>query len=447
MKLNSLADRPSLLFLPFLFFYFVFIYFTSSSGLHGDEARHISYVENLSNGYYSPPAPCVELEVGPGYPLFLLPFYGLKAPFLLMRMLNGLLLYFSIVLLYKTLRRNVRLRIALLASFFWAFYFNAVDYIGLLYSESLGIFLLAAFVYLLSKAFQSKSVTDAYLSGLTLAALILTKVVFGYVLLMMLGGMSFMWLFHRGNSLYRLGLKVLAIAFIAVSPYLAYTYSLTGRLFYWSTAGGINLYPMATPYADEYGSYLPAPTSPDDEVVRLLEKSGRTKASGGNLNLINRTVYVKGYMDSINAHHGDNYREFNRFNGVQRDDAFKQKAMELIRKHPVKFIQNCISNTGRIFFNFPYSYSAQKPSTLVRLPLSGAILLMMLLAVYPTLRNWRNLAFPVRFLLLFGSVYLGGSVLGSAETRMFTLILPVFILWVAVVLDRTVKIDFGRWKD
>ena len=78
--------------------------------------------------------------------------------------------------------------------------------------------------------------------------------------------------------------------------------------------------------------------------------------------------------------------------------------------------------------------------------MSGALLLLMLLAVYPTLTNWRRIPFAVRFLLLFTLIYLGGSVPGSAETRMLTTVVPVLLLWLATVLSRTIKLDFSRWK-
>jgi hypothetical protein len=203
---------------------------------------------------------------------------------------------------------------------------------------------------------------------------------------------------------------------------------------------------MSTPYVDEYGSYIPGPTDTRDEKVLSLTNTDRKKAMGGELNLINRTVYVSSYMDSINRRHKADYDIFDQYTGVARDDAYSHKAMENIRNHPVKFIRNCFSNLGRIFFNFPYSYMPQKPSTLARLPMSGTLLLLMLLAVYPTLINWRRIPFVIRFLLLFALIYLGGSVPGSAETRMLTTIVPVLLLWLSTVLGRVIRLDFSRWK-
>jgi hypothetical protein len=38
---------------------------------------------------------------------------------------------------------------------------------------------------------------------------------------------------------------------------------------------------------------------------------------------------------------------------------------------------------------------------------------------------------------------MAGSITGSAETRMFTVIIPILLLWIAFILQKTVKID---WK-
>ena len=49
------------------------------------------------------------------------------------------------------------------------------------------------------------------------------------------------------------------MAFIVNVPYLGYTYHLTGKMFYWSSFGGNNLYWMSSPYPEEYGNYYRFP--------------------------------------------------------------------------------------------------------------------------------------------------------------------------------------------
>lgn len=43
-------------------------------------------------------------------------------------------------------------------------------------------------------------------------------------------------------------------------------------------------------------------------------------------------------------------------------------------------------------------------------------------------------------MILMAAVYLGGSTLASAETRMFTMIAPVLLAWIVFVMMKTVKI-------
>ena len=101
--------------------------------------------------------------------------------------------------------------------------------------------------------------------------------------------------------------------------------------------------------------------------------------------------------------------------GIIQDDLFKEIAVNNIKSHPMKFLENCISNAGRMFFNYPASYVLQKPSTLRRLPINGTLIILSLFCLIPTFLNWRKIFFPVRFFLFFAFLYFGGSILGSAE--------------------------------
>jgi energy-converting hydrogenase Eha subunit H len=49
-------------------------------------------------------------------------------------------------------------------------------------------------------------------------------------------------------------------------------------------------------------------------------------------------------------------------------------------------------------------------------------------------------------MLFFAVIYLGGSVLGSAEIRMFSVIAPVILLWIAYIIQKSVYInlDFNK---
>ena len=127
-------------------------------------------------------------------------------------------------------------------------------------------------------------------------------------------------------------------------------------------------------------------------------------------------------------------------NSIQ-DDHFKSIAINNIKKHPVKFLQNWISNVGRILFNYPYSYVLQSPSSLFYTLINGIIITLLLFSIVPTYKNWYKINFAIRFLIFFSLIYLGGSTFGSAESRMFSIIVPILLLWIAFILQNTIKFN------
>ena len=258
----------------------------------------------------------------------------------------------------------------------------------------------------------------------------------------MIIGIIILWLFKKKSATYFKSFFILLFAFITVSPYLIYTYSLTNKIFYWSTSGGNNHYWMSTPYAREYGSWIP------DLVVNkdsTLFKSNDQTNYAGILNIGHRSSNISNYENLIESHHQKNFDQALQFTGVARDSVFTAIAMENIKANPIKFIENCISNLGRIVFNFPYTYTMQKPGTLIRLPLNGTIVLLMLFSIIPAFRNWQKINFGIRFAFLFAIIYLGGSIFGSAETRMFTVIVPIFLTFIAYILSKTIKLHIN-WR-
>jgi hypothetical protein len=440
-KNASLTKNPFLLFLPFLLFYIVLVLILYSKVLWGDEIRHFAYARNLFHGFYSPPSPNISLEIGPGYPLFILPFIALHLPLIIVCLMNAVFNYLSIIFLFKALQKIVSFKAALIFSLFLACYPNSLEFIAVSYSESLTLFLVSLLIFFLIKAFNPDNVVKTkkyiYLSGFIVGYLALTKIIFGYVLLFMLIGSGLFLIINRKAINYKRCVFILLIGLATTAPYLIYTYHLTGKIFYWGTSGGNNLYWMSTPYENEYGNWAPTPKLQTDSIA--LKKSNDDER-GGRLNPKNRIFNLPGSDDSIRSHHGKDFEEINKYQAVEKDDAYKKIVINNIKSHPVKYLENCMSNLGRILFNYPYSYSIQKPQTLLRLPLNGIIVLFMLFCLIPTFINWRKIIFPIRFILFFTLLYLGGSVLASAETRMFTVIVPLLLFWIAYITQKSMKI-------
>jgi hypothetical protein len=372
-----------------------------------------------------------------------MPFVALKLPLISIKLMNAVLLYLSIVFLFKALIQFTSFRKALLISLFWAFYYNLYYYLPFMYAEPFVVFLISFLLYVLLKAFKqndfSLSKKHVLLSGFIIGIIVLTKVIFGYVILLMLAFSLLAWLFNRKSVNYKKAVIILLVALATVSPYLAYTYSLTGRAFYWATSGGNNMYWMSSYHEMEYGSWFPDPVLEADS-ASMKNSEHDNFVNTGVLNLKSGPSFTPGFEDSIKLHHQKDFEEINKYTGIERDDAYMRMAIRNIKAHPKKYIQNCISNIGRILFNTPNSYTNQQPGNLSRIPFNGVIVLLSLFCMVVTLLNWRRVSFLMKFILFFTFIYLGGSIFGSAESRMFTIIVPLLLVWIAYITGFTVKI-------
>jgi 4-amino-4-deoxy-L-arabinose transferase-like glycosyltransferase len=436
IKNKSIFKNPWVIFLPFLIFYCIYIIILYHKALQGDEVRHIQYATNLLHGFYSPPAPDIRLDVGPGYPLFLAFFLGLHIPLFFACLMNAVFNYLGIVFLFKALREIVSFKIALIFCIFLGCYYNSLEFIALMYAESITLFLISIIAFLLVKSFNADNRKEfkkyGLLAGIFIGYLALTKIIFGYVLLIILIGALLLWITQKKAFNYRRCSIVFLIALATTSPYLIYTYHLSGRLFYWGASGGINLYWMSSPFKGEYGNWV---YNPRYNSTILPEPSHH-----GNTDRKHMNNFIPGGEDSLITHHQKDFEKIKNYYGVEEDDAYKKIVIENIKSHPLKYIENCISNVGRILFNYPYSYTIQKPGTLLRLPMNGIIIVLLLFSFIPAFINWRRLAFAARLILLIVLLYFFGTVLGSAETRMFTPMVPMLLFWIAYVLNKAIKV-------
>lgn len=432
------------MFLPFLAVYIVLVLLFQTKGMVGDEGRYIIDANNLLQGFFSPPAPGIRLYNGPGYPILLMSFEWLKLPISAVRMLNPFFLYLSLVLLYKSLDYFVSLRTNIVCCLFLACSFNMFTYLWIAIPEIIAVFLVTLLIFLLAKAFNENSRRKyLILAGLVFGFLCLTKVIFGYVLTCMMLVALPLWLLNRKQVNNRRVVTILLVACLTVVPYLAYTYKITGRFFYWSSFGGNNLYWMTTPHKDEYGSWFSQP-----EIENGVLVTGKLQYAGiMNDEDKNNGSYIPGHRDSIIKHNQADLLEIVQHDGntLELDDAYRKAAIKNIKAYPIKFLTNCFSNTGRMLFNYPYTYSLQKPGTLVRLPMNGALVFLFLFCLYPAVRNWSKIPVAIRFMFVVSLLYFGGSILGSAEIRMFNLLVPPLLVFIAFVLGKTIKLRPLKW--
>lgn len=427
----KLTQRPYLLFLPFLVVYIIYVLMFPTNGQRGDEARYIMFANNLLDGFYSPPSPHINLTNGPGWPFVIVPFLALGLPLICITIMNAFLYYLSTIFLYKALQEIVSQKITVIVSLFWACYYIAFQNLPFTHTETFTYLLVSLLIYFMIKAFKpgtNKQVKKyTFLAGFILGYLILTKVAFGFVLIFTVIGSVFLWLTNRRAASYRRGMFIALIGLATVAPYMLYIYQLTGRFLFWSTNAGASLYWGSTPHKGEYGDW------------KLELKQGPEEM--GNYN-------VPGAGDTLIAHHKADYDIAMKYDGLEQDDAFKRMAIQNIKNHPLKYLQNCVYNLGRLVFHYPFSHAIQRPKILFVFPINGIIVTFILFSLIPTIRNWRKMSYPVRFLLLFIFMYLGISTMVTALVRMFTVAVPILLVWIAYILNKTVKVklDFEEEK-
>ena len=345
--MNSILEirNPYLIFLPFLLFYLLFAGLFYSHTFIGDERRFITYAQALMHGFYSPPAPNIDLLSGPGYPILLVPIVALGIPKICIILLNAVMHYLSIVFLFKAISHFASFRKALVISLFWACYYVAYQNMIRIAYEPFTMFMLTLLFFYLVKVFDKNSEKHVkrhiILAGFIFGYIALTKVIFIPIISFMLIGCVLLWIINRKVINYKKAVFVLLIGFATFSPYMIYTYNLTGRAFYLGT-GADNLYWMSTPNEGEYGDWK------GPLIMNPVEN--------GNYN-------IPGAGDTLVKYHQKDYDEIWSKTGVEKDDAYSRIAAENIKAHPKK-------NSHRIFFtiwaecffiiHLPRQYKGQK---------------------------------------------------------------------------------------
>lgn len=398
--------------LPLLLIYGIIVFAFQKNELWGDEPRFLMYANNLSEGSYLPDY-TVYLWNGPGYPLVLAPFMLFKLPWLVPKLMNAVFLFLSVLLFYRTLKIYLTERHAILFVCLFGIYLPFLSYIHLLMSEVFTIFLMSGFIFYFCKLHQAdKSKWSLlFLSSGFLGYLALTKIFFGYVLLA--GLLLFMMLYILQRRMaFRKTLLVYLVALLFCLPYLMYTYSLTGKVFYWGQSGGMSLYWMSSPYEKDLGDWYNL-----KEVMQNPELS-------------------KNHMDFFNELKGLSFTE--------QDERFKERALKNIVNNPLKFLKNWIANVGRLLFNYPYSYTTQKLSTYFYMLPNMFLVVFFILSIHPAYKGRILIPHEIYALLFFGIISFLGSSLLSAYNRMFTPLVPLFFLWILYTLVQVQKTEVEK---
>ena len=398
------------LFSPFLLLYLIISIAFAQNALVGDEGRYLAFAHNLLNGFYSPPAPEINLWNGPGYPLLISIILMLKLPLIAIRLINGILLYFSLIITFKTINDYSSKKQALFFTIFLGLYFPIFQMLPLILTESFSWFLISLVCFVFIKNFKQKSISFKYimLSSVSITFLALTKVIFGYVIISMLVVSIFMYFLPKFHSVAKKSTIIFLLSFIFCMHYLIYTYNLTNKLFYWTNSGSMSLYTMSTPFENELGDW--------HNTSKLLSNPNHTA-----------------FIDSINQ-----------LEPLNKDEAFKAKAIENIKNHPQKYFTNWIANVGRLLFSYPYSNAEQSIKTYFTIIPNMFIVVFIVFAAAISMVRYKNFPKEILLLLFFVIIYLFGSSLVSAYRRMFYITMPFWILFISYVFTNVIKIKFKQ---
>jgi len=391
--------------LPLLVLYVgVFLFFAHNALDFGDEERYAMYAENLTKGYYAP-RDTLFLWNGPGYPLVLTPFAFLDIPWIYAKMLNPLFFFLAVCFFYTAVRSFASERLALVLAYLFGLYPPFYAELWLLLTEPFVLMLMSLFALLTVRWFQSGKYRFLVLSAVVCAFVALTKVFFGYVVTTVL---VLSLVLAKCSRTARKTAPIYGIALLLCVPYLIYTYRLTGRIFYWSTAGGGQVYWLYTDQPGEFGGW----------------KSDVDVATQPEL-----------------AHHRAFYKQLEGLDFVQRDAILKKKAVENMLSNPRWMLFNYAANLGRLFLNFPFCYKYQHPRTLLYIVPNGVLLGAMLFSLYPLIRFRRYSPPAIIHACGVSLVYMAGHSLVVAMSRYLCTVLPLVFLVIAYVAANLIRIQ------
>ena len=404
-------------FSPLLALYLILIFVFAKVEFQGDEIRYLFYAENLSQGYFVN-SDDPNIRNGPGYPMYLVPFVGLNLPLVIPKISNAFLLFGAVVIFYYTLLMLTTKRMASLGAFALGLYYPMFKWITMNMSEAFSMFWICAFLYFFVKLTSNKGSKWTLLyAAASMAIFILTKLFWGNVAIASFVIASGAYLLLRRDPKIKQLIFVMGLSFLMVTPYLLYTYSLTGKVYYWATNGGEQIYWASSRLKNEFGNWMG-----EGEVL-----SHRYP----NMHEIHYTVF-----DSLKS-----------LPKIQRNEAFMAIGKENIKNNPKAYILNVLTNPVRLVFGYPASYRHQDLKIYFYLIIHSLFLIPFFISLIPAWINRKHL--KLELLLLFGvfAIYLGGIILFTARPRHLIPVIPFILMWTAYIFGNFVEISFRKFNE
>ena len=400
-----MTKKSFLKLLPILILYLlVFAAFAEKSLEWGDQSRYTMYAENLTRGFYAP-KDTLRLDNGPGYPLLLMPFAYFKIPWIYAKMLNPVMMFLTTCFVFVILRNYTSEKMSLFFSYVFSLYPPFYAELQYLLTEPFVRLLVIVFALFMMKWFKTGRYRYMFWAAVFCGFTALTKVFFGYVILAML--LLSLILANRSLVCRRI-VPVYGIGMLLCVPYLLYTYSLTGKVFYWAGTSGPNVYWFTNPCSDEFGDW-----KSEQEVATVPQ------------------LY----------RHREFFEKLATADFMKQDEMLKKQALENIRNHPGKILYNWVANVSRLFFNLPYSYKYQHPVQLLYLVPGALLLSAILFCIYPLVKLRRTLPPEIIHAVFVFSVFAAGHSIIYAQARFLCIIIPFVFIVIAYTVTNLVKVE------
>ncbi len=400
--------------LPLLAFLLVMSTVVDRGAVDGDVGPILAAAHRILEGHYAvlgTSNPVDFLWHGPGLPAFLAPLIALGTPLSELRLTSPLLMFAAVLLFYRLLRFRLSHRPALIGAYALGLYGPAYYVLGSPAKEPLALVLSIIALNGTARYIRSGRRRQAVVAGLAFGALAMTRLEYGWVIAIMLAvGVTWSlaaWLRHgtasRQTRTARRWMTVCAVGMLACVPWLAYTYALTGHLFYWGNSGGLSLFWMSVP--GQLGEWQPL-----------------------------HSVFVDPALASYRAF----FSHLATLSPVQADLALQHAAIGHALAHPASYALNLLANIGRTFIGWPFAFALSDWALVGMIVINLTLIVGVLAAARSALRGRISLPSETAPFVLFASVGLAIHLFFTSEPRMVIPIIPVPIWLIAQALHRRV---------